>query len=598
MGQVFGQRYEVTEKLGAGGMAQVYKGKDTILGRFVTIKVLREELLADELLVKRFYSEAQSVARLSHPNIVSIYDVGEEDGKPYLVMEYVEGRSLKEVIREKKKLPYQEAVGIAIQVCRALAHAHEHDIVHRDIKPQNILLTPGGQVKVTDFGIARSTASTTLTYNGSIVGSIHYLSPEQAQGQPADARSDIYSLGVVMYEMVTGRLPFEGDSGIAIALKHLQEEPVPPRNYAPDLPKDLEKVILRTLRKDPDARPQDARDLARQLERFTAAGPDATQEIPVVTPRRKLRPWAKVAIIMGALALFAIAFLLGSSILAVKETTVPDVYNQPVEQAFAKIQEAGLKPVIAGERNHDTIPKGYVISQDPAANKKVKRGQTVSLEISSGPALVTVPPVRGLSVRDAELQILNAGLTVDPNHNEVYDPDWPKGVVIAQDPEAGQQVSKGTPVRLTVSLGPRSQPIKAPDLRGMTVEQAKQRCEELGLNLGSISFEENYEYFSGQIVRQDVEPQAPVPKGQTINVIVSKGPGPPPQTAEVTYEVPKDGRDHVVKIVVIDATGQREELKDTRVASGTKIKRSVTFYREGIVQVYLDGVVVAEKKVP
>jgi serine/threonine protein kinase len=266
IGKILGGRYEIKEKLGSGGMAVVYKARCTWLDRIVTVKVLRDELVNDEEFVRRFRQEAQAVARLSHPNIVSVYDVGQEDGTYYIVMEYIDGQTLKEMIKEKGKLSPEKAIDLTSQICSALEHAHENNIIHRDIKPHNILMTSRGKVKVADFGIARAAAETTVTHPGKIMGSVHYLSPEQARGEVVGISSDLYSAGAVLYEMLTGRVPFEGESPISVALKHLQDPIIRPRELDPTIPEPVEQVILRALNKDPKKRFSSAREMLKALK--------------------------------------------------------------------------------------------------------------------------------------------------------------------------------------------------------------------------------------------------------------------------------------------------------------------------------------------
>jgi tRNA A-37 threonylcarbamoyl transferase component Bud32 len=317
IGKLFGNRYEIIAKLGAGGMANVYKARCTILNRIVTVKILRSELAEDKDFVRRFQNEAQAVALLSHPNIVSIYDVGEENGLPYLVMEYVEGKNLKELIRSEGALSPSEVVNIGIQVCAALGHAHSKGIIHRDVKPHNILVAPEGQIKVTDFGLARflSVPSATMTQSGTVMGSVHYFSPEQARGEEADAQSDIYSLGTVLYEAVSGHVPFQGDSPVSIALKHLQEEPPGLHIENQSIPKELEQIIMKAMAKKPELRFLSAEEMQGALDNidgFSAPEEELTRAIPIpVIPekktvkKRKLHPAAIAAIVVGILLLFA-----------------------------------------------------------------------------------------------------------------------------------------------------------------------------------------------------------------------------------------------------------------------------------------------------
>ena len=430
------------------------------MNRLVTIKVLRDQYAHDEDFVRRFHREAQSVASLSHINIVSIFDVGIEEGLHYLVMEFVEGQNLKEYIRDKGKLPVQEAVPIAIQILDALEHAHEHGVVHRDIKPHNILLTKQGRVKVTDFGIARAASETTLTYTGTIVGSVHYISPEQAKGITIGSKSDLYSAGAVLYEMVTGQLPFTGDSPIAIALQHIQNEPVPPNELVQKIPKELSHIILRAMEKSPEARYSSAREMRYDLEKIYQGKAheinmitndrgtnEDTVEIPTLRsmgesryedapPRRKkrLKPGFQWALLGAGILLFILILWGGYALLAgylnVGKTTVPDVEGKPLIEAKAELEEAGLKYTV--EYNFSsTVKKDHVISQTVAPNQLVKKNRVVGLLVSEGPKNTRVPNLVGKTRREAEVEINNSNLEIDIV--EEYSDNVPVGIVISQN---------------------------------------------------------------------------------------------------------------------------------------------------------------------
>lgn len=401
---VIGNRYSVIEKLGSGGMSIVYKAKDKVLNRHVAIKVLRSEFANDEEFLSRFRTEALAAASLSHPNIVSIYDVGEQEGMHYIVMEYVNGKTLKEFIKETGRVSTKDAVTIAIQVLRALDHAHKKGIVHRDIKPQNILIDENGIVKVTDFGIARAVSTGTIINTNLTIGSVHYFSPEQARGGYVDNRSDLYSLGVVLYEMVTGVLPFDGDTPISIALKHLQEQPIRPTIYNPDIPRSVEAIILKAMQKDVLLRYQSATEMMQDLKN-SLIEPDgdfvkieshenvATKQFQLEQLKSKdivlegdkkqkanKKDWIYVVSgILTALVIVAIGWLIfynaiGKSLTPQdNEITMPDLVGYSVDDAKSKLDELGLKFTI--EEQNDQAEKGTVINQEPAAGIKVKKIQ-------------------------------------------------------------------------------------------------------------------------------------------------------------------------------------------------------------------------------
>lgn len=621
IGKKFGNRYEIKEKLGSGGMSIVYKGLDTLLNRLVTIKVLREQYASDEDFVRRFHREAQSVASLSHINIVSIFDVGFEADLHYLVMEFIEGQNLKEYIRQKGKLTINEAVPIGMQILDALEHAHEHGVVHRDIKPHNILLTRQGRVKVTDFGIARAASETTVTYSGTLVGSVQYISPEQAKGIAIGPKSDIYSAGAVLYEMLTGQLPFTGDSPIAVALQHIQNEPAPPSELVREIPAELSHVILRAMEKNPDSRYESAREMRTDLEKiyFGKAHEismikenrqisEDTVEIPAVRPmagyeekpprrKKRLKSQSKWALIGAGVLLFFLVvwggYALLTDFLNVGETRVPDVEGKPLIEAQAELKEADLDYTV-DYRNDKTIENGYVISQTETPNQPVKKGRVVGLLVSAGPKITRVPSLVGKSRRDAEVEISNSNL--QPDITEEYDDKVPAGEVISQEPVAGKEVPEDSTVSAVVSLGAEPKYIPMPNLMGATLEDAKKMLADNGLK-SKVTEEESNEYFPWQVISQDAAPETLVLEGDTINLTVSSGPGPMAQIARVTYEIPNDSQEHRLRILVSDIKEDHYEYDQIH-QPGDIIVQDVPFYGKGKVSVYLDSQLVLSEDVP
>lgn len=602
---LLGNRYEVQEKLGSGGMAVVYKGHDRLLDRPVAIKILQENYAADEATVRRFHQEAQAVARLSHPNIVAIYDVGQEQGCHYLVMEYVSGRNLKELLREKGTLKPEEAIQITRQVCEALRHAHENGVVHRDIKPHNILVTHGGRVKVTDFGLARAaaTAEATITYPGTMLGSVHYLSPEQARGQLAGKEADIYALGVVLYEMLTGVLPFRGDSPVSVAIKHVQDNPVPPRSINPEIPAALEKVVLKAMQKDPGQRYQTAAamaaDLARALSNFAGPEDEDTQVLTGLVaeeeeemPRRRLRvpAWLLVPVLIAA-ALYGL-YLGWQAYWVVAEVEVPSVVQLPLSEAQKVLGQMGLKWQIGSRRYDASVPEGYVIGQDPPPNSRIKLTRPVVLDVSLGPRMTTVPPVEGETERAARLKIEQANLQVASPVGKKYSEAAP-GVVVQQEPPAGSQVKEGSSVRLVISQGPEPKKVAVPSVVGMKLEEAEKALEEAGLYLGAVREEEqdNYRVPRGYVVGQSVAANTTVDEGTSVDLVISRGPGPQPQSGYIYGIVtPDDGQQHRVRVVVQDVTGEHTEY-DREHGPGESLNLTITYYgeaSEAVVKVYLD----------
>lgn len=603
-------------------MALVYKGRDTLLNRQVTVKLLRPEYTCDEEFVARFRREAQAVAKLSHPNIVSVYDVGHEGDTHYIVMEYVEGKNLKEVIREEGILPVNRAVDIARQICEGLDHAHENGIVHRDIKPHNILVTPIGRVKVTDFGIARAVTSVTVTQAGTIVGSVHYFSPEQAKGEHTGARSDIYSVGVVLYEMVTGQVPFQGDSPIGVALKHIQEQPPAPAGLNRNISPELEKVILRAMEKDITLRYQTAGDMARDLRtvlhgqisdetRYFDEDEFATrvltapriirkekdeeeaEEFPA-RRRKKVRPMAKAVIAVLILGLLAGLASMGYSYLNVPEVAVPNLKEATLDSAMNTLTGLGLKFKI--ERvNHPTAPEDTVISQNPEPETKVKEGYTVNLTVSKGPQYVTMPDVRKKELTAATIQLENEGFKVETE--EVYSDEVTKGSVAEQDPEANTQVISGSTVTLKISKGREPKYVTVPDLRGKTLDEARKLLSDVNLKLTEpVNQAQSNEYPPNTVMAQQPEPQANLQEGEGVQVTVSTGPGPQAKSADVSVELPEDNLTHQVKILVTDITGTRTVYDRTHNA-GDEFTLPVTYYGQAKIQVLVDGKKIRERLV-
>lgn len=608
IGKLLGDRYEIIAKLGSGGMAHVYRARCTILNRIVTVKVLREELAEDRDFVRRFQMEAQAVALLSHPNIVSIYDVGEENGIPYLVMEYVEGDNLKEIIRKKGALSPSEAVDIGIQVCAALDHAHSKGIIHRDIKPHNILVTPEGQVKVTDFGLARflSVPSATMTQSGTVMGSVHYFSPEQARGEEANAQSDLYSLGVVLYETVSGHVPFQGDNPVSIALKHLQEEPPSLRLENPSIPQELEQIIFKAMAKDQGMRFASAKDMQLALSKVYSGelvGPheeEQTRSIPVpIIPenkdiqKKRMHPAAIAALVVCALLVAGGAIFAFSKWYFGGTVEVPNVVGQSQAEAVEKLKSAGFQ-VEVSEVFDQGKQADVVVKQDPVGGMKAKKGRLVRIWVNKGQSSVWLPDLTGASEREAKLALEGRGFKVKitrENHDSV-----PAGYVIRQFPEGDQNQPKGSEVTLVVSSGPLVTEVVVPSLVGLTADQARTALTSVGLNLGEVK-EESSSTEKGIIIKQGVAPGTSVKKGQSIDIVVSSGPSSGPgdgsngglksQERKLKIEVP-EGETGEIKVVIKDAQGTREVYKGTHEA-GDVIERSFEIYPPGEFQIYFQG---------
>jgi serine/threonine-protein kinase len=557
---VFDGRYRIIRKLGAGGMANVYLAEDQELGRRVAIKILDDKHAADDSFIERFRREAKNAAGLSHPNIVSIYDRGEAEGTYYIAMEYLSGRSLKELIVGRGPTPIQIAIDYTRQILAALGFAHRHGIVHRDIKPHNVVVDADGRVKVTDFGIARSGASQ-MTEVGSIIGTAQYLSPEQARGSPVDQRSDVYSVGIVLYEMLTGTVPFTGDTPLEIAMKHLSEVPVPPSELRPDVPEDLDLVVLRALAKDPGDRYQTAEEMEADLARVsrglavstetadaatavlagagisgapTMVEPKPTRVVPPQPPARmppaayygyegpprrsrSLWPWL-LALLLLVAAGFAAWFAYGKikdQLNANKPVAVPYVVGQRQALAEKNIRKKGLKVRVVN-RSNETFPRGIVFAQSPEGGEKTDKGNAVRISVSTGRAKVTIPDVVGKSQSEAVTALTAAHLEAVVAH--VYS-SRPPDTVTAQDPPAGSKVFRDAKVHINVSQG--VQQIEIPNVVGQPYASARSTLLAAGLNVGKSLVDSNQP--ANTVIAQSPTAGTKVGAGTTVNLSVSKG---------------------------------------------------------------------------
>ncbi|MCZ8511429.1 Stk1 family PASTA domain-containing Ser/Thr kinase [Paenibacillus filicis] len=638
IGKQLGGRYEVLERVGGGGMAIVYKGLDILLHRHVAVKVLRQQYVHDEEFIQRFRREAQAAASLSHPNVVSIYDVGQEEDVHYIVMEYIEGTTLNDLIKEKAPLQVEEAVHIASQICDALDHAHHNQIIHRDIKPHNILIGKNGRIKVTDFGIARAVTSSTITQTGSVVGSVHYFSPEHAKGTPTGEQSDLYSLGIVMYQMLTGRLPFLGESPISVALKHLQEDVEDPRKVNPLIPQSVENIILRAMRKSTSERYRSAKDMLNDLDSCLQPqrrnepkihffdddemDEEKTRVMPALRPGQytpdpradesddeeedeeepgKKNRWVKPLIwfiVLMALVggmWYAVQYV-SKSIAPPSEVLVPSVVGKTLADAQTELKGLQLVPEVAGYEASKDVPKDTVIRQDPS-NMKVRANSKVKLTVSSGPQKQKMPDVTKKKLSDALALLAQLGykedrISVDKQYMDA-DPD----LVMSQTPGVDEDIDPTTgTVKLTVSKGRET--FKMPNLIGKTEAEARNQILASNLKLGkdAVTYESSYKQSKGRVIVQfPFQPNDDVYAGSEVSkLIVSSGlpDDAGPMTVTVPVKPAREGKPSTVKIILSDAQYDNFEyqtLNNVTKTENVDVKLVVAPDKKATIQLKVDN---------
>lgn len=579
--RVLSGRYVLEECIGSGGMAEVWRANDHLLARTVAVKILHAAYKNDVEFIERFHREAKAAAGLSHPNIVSIFDVGLEGDDHFIVMEYVPGSTLKEKIKNEAPLDIPIAVRIAKDIASGLANAHANNLVHCDIKPHNILMTDDNRAKIGDFGIARAVTESTMTYSGSVMGSVHYFSPEQARGSMITPKSDVYSLGIVMYEMLTGRLPFNGDNPVTIAMKHVEEEPVPPTAYRHKIPPMLEAIVLRAMNKNPDTRPTSAelvQELAVVEKTFgmtKAEDPDATKVLPRAeanipsrrAARRKPTPpseppkksfFQSKMFAVGLMVFLLMGFGLGSflafgNFFNQEEVIVPDVKGKQLALARQLLEDGKLRVNVA-ETYDGTVPPGQVVSQDPESGKTVRSARLVTIYVSKGGEELEMPDLKGLPKSAAMEVITKAGLNLDSIY-EKYSDEEP-GTVLSHDPVAGTKINRGSLIDITVSKGEGSsgssyggaEPVKAkktsvPDLQGASLDLARTGLEAHGLTIGTISYQISTQA-EGTVLRQTPSAGTELYSGEAVDLVVAE---PEPEPTHNSMEEPSyyetDSRD-------------------------------------------------------
>ena len=632
-GLILDNRYKIISIIGVGGMADVFKGEDTLLGRPVAVKILHSNFAGDDDFVARFKREAQAAGKLSHPNIVSMYDVGFDQGYHYIVMEYIEGETLKEYITRHERISIDNAVKFTIAIAEGLEHAHAMGIVHCDIKPHNVLITKQGRIKVTDFGIARAmNAGTTMMYTNSIMGSAHYLSPEQASGKPVNGSTDIYSLGAVLYEMLTGRVPYEGETPISVALKHVRERLIPPTRYNPSIPTLLEAAVIKALAKRPEDRFSNITEMIAALRMSQGfvnsnSGRRAPHDFgtQVLTPvpetsygetddddevyyggeptqegwMAKLSRLPQKYILLGAFIVFLLAFVWAflsfGNFWSNATVDVPNVVGKQVTVAKHILEDNHLRVSVSEVSNPD-VPAGQVISQSPEANEQVKEQRTVHLVVSKGVGDITMPDITGMTIDQARSRLKNLGLVIG-KISAGTDDSKEDGVILMQSPPGDSKVTKGATVDVTVNRV-KSKKVELPNLVGMTVKDAKDALASSGLNATIIGAGDDTAVITQQSpeagssldantsVALTAEAKKAAPAANTSNSNVTKG------TVDIT--VPSGKANQAVRIVVSDDSGSRTVF-DGNAQPGERIVKDVSGTGRVQIQVYLNGALVQDQ---
>ena len=643
IGSMLGGRYQIEEIVGVGGMAVVYRARDTVLGRDVALKVLKKEFAEDPDIRKRFSIESRAVAKLSHHNIVSVFDVGSEDGTDYIVMELIEGITLKQYMEKRGQLNWRESLHFITQIMRGLSHAHSRGIIHRDIKPQNIMVLRDGSVKVADFGIA-CLADSAQTLTQEALGSVHYISPEQARGDRPDARSDIYSSGVVLYEMLTGRLPFEGESAVSVAIQHLSSIPLAPREINPDIPEQLELICMKAMAPDLEHRYQSADAMIADLEAFRKnpevemkfdlsdlrpeendeptrtirTMPSHTVTIPVHQPERNYprrerdedeeprrtgsgkRGVLVSAVTVAAVAVVIVLFktILGSFAPAVVDQyQVPDLYNMTIEEAEDDPRIEGVFEIQkAGSEFSTDVPEGHILRQDPKKGETRKGSQLViQVWVSAGEETGEVPDLENKSEQDARILLeklnkeYNLELTVEaPEELKQFSEEITEGYVIKTEPAQGEILKKGDTVKLILSKGPDIKPVTVLPFVGMSIDSVLSQLESYKLTCDAADVEVvDSDKPGGTIVWQSPASGETVPEWTTIKFRVSAGLA--SSALPITVDIPQNGKD-IVKVEIYVGDEPNPQYSETVYEADGAV--STTLYGTGrkMVKVYFDGV--------
>lgn len=620
IGKVLGDRYEIIEEVGVGGMAKVYKALDTVLNRYVAVKVLKNEYMEDQDFLRKFAMEAQSAASLTHANIVSVFDVGSSyvDGRKYnyIVMEYVDGKTLKDIIDEKQILPIEDIVNYGVQIASALECAHKNGIIHRDIKPHNMLIDKSNNLKATDFGIARISSSATLTYTSTVLGTVHYISPEQAKGKFIDEKSDIYSLGVVLYQIATGEVPFDAPNAVGIALKHIQDPLVPPINLRHDLPQGLNDIIVKAMAKDPNDRFKSATELKEMLRNYQNYSSDLYQKTtknPIIkendeqpevkeavykTPKQsstkdnknksKKFMWILLPIVLAALVFIAIIF--GKKYINKNKqdlVLVPALTGLTETEALNKAKANNLIAVVSEYKTESNVEPGKVLEQDPESSTEVKKGTIIKLVVSKGEEQVSVPNLSNMTIENAKIQLNKLGLEIGEITKENSD-NFEAGKIMQQHPDSGTSINKDSKVDVVISLGKKEELVEMVDLIGADISQASNKLKSIGLNIGNIEKKFSNSYDTNQVIWQQYDAGKKLKKDSSIDVIISKGKK-EPEMIDKIFRISKPVEKGIYTVTIKDETENNIIYEENHNASEGDIRIKVKVKPNNDIKVYING---------
>ncbi|MFW5976681.1 MAG: Stk1 family PASTA domain-containing Ser/Thr kinase [Bacillota bacterium] len=643
--KIINERYKIIKELGKGGMAIVFEAKDLLLDRKVAIKMLRSEYNSNKEFIKKFRQEARAVARISHPNVVSIYDIGEDEDCHYLVMEKVEGENLKDIINNRKKLSIVESLDIANQICSALIVAHENNIIHCDIKPHNILINSDKKVKVTDFGIARAVSNSTLTMTDTIMGSAHYFSPEQARGGKIKAHSDLYSVGIVLYEMLTGQVPFTGNSPVSVALKHIQEKIKEPKDVNPEIPSKVNNLIMKAVNKEPEKRFNSAKKMKKEItkilkelteikekksskiieesdsgdtkiikksdifnnkrdsKKITKAKTDGNKKESNHSKKKSilLSGWSRrlmwMGLILGIIILGSIGvgyfFKIYTDVPIVE---VPDFTGEEIDDARSIASENGLNVEVENNTFSSEYEQDQVISQNPDPGERIRQTRPIMVIVSKGPSMVEMPDLIDKTYREARVILENEDLTID-EEEFVYDDEVPADQVIEQEPEPETDVNNDDNISLVISEGPEPNMIKVPEVVGLEQDEAEERLKDNYLRTGEISEEESSRYPEGEVVDQEYEAGEEIAENTEVDLTISSGLKGADEnevhTRTVNFEV--YGFDsQEVRIIVEDENGE-EEVYNEMHEPGDQVSTTINSVGPTNYKIYIDDELIHEQ---